>query len=135
FMSPIHVQQVEQHPNFIEVHGLRGRQAVCLRARVGIIATGASTGLLVRMGLLKRPPPMNLAVRAYFDAVAHLAPHQIQFRFDGVPLPGYGWIFPTSSSSANIGLGIFATHFAWRGWSHPAAPRAVWEQWLQAPAL
>ncbi len=28
--------------------------------------------------------------------------------FDGVDLPGYGWVFPTSPTSANIGCGVFA---------------------------
>lgn len=135
FIGPFRVRRIEQRASCVEVSGERGGQQGAFRARVAIIATGASAGLLVQMGILRRPPPMNLAVRAYFDAVEGLIPHQIQFRFDGVPLPGYAWIFPTAATSANIGLGTFAVNSAWRWLVHPPVPRAVFERWLQAPAL
>jgi len=135
FMSPVHVRQIEPRGNCIESSGEREGQPVSFRARVAIIATGASTGLLAQIGILKRPPPMNLAVRAYFDAVADLIPHQIQFRFDGVPLPGYAWMFPISLTSANVGLGTFALNSAWRGQMAAPAPRGVFERWLQMPAI
>src|SRR5690606_12222005 len=41
----------------------------------------------------------------YFEGVEFL-PNHFQFRFDGVPLPGYGWVFPVSQTSANIGAGF-----------------------------
>jgi geranylgeranyl reductase family protein len=135
FISPVRVRQIEQRATCVEISGERAGQPVSFCARVAIIATGASTGLLVQLGILQRPPPMSLAVRAYFDGVADLVPHQIQFRFDGVPLPGYAWIFPTSATSANIGLGTFAVNPAWRWLADPPAPRAVFERWLQTPAL
>jgi menaquinone-9 beta-reductase len=96
-----------------------------------IVATGASSGLLAQMGLLHRQPRVGLAVRAYFEGVTGLVPNQIQFRFDGVPLPGYAWIFPTSATAANIGLGLFAAHSHWRSAAARPAPRAVFERWLQ----
>ena len=34
----------------------------------------------------------------------------IRFHFDQVPLPGYGWLFPTGPNSANIGAGVIATN-------------------------
>lgn len=135
FISPFRVRQIDQRATCVEVSGERAGQHASFCARVAIIATGAGTGLLVEMGILQRPPPMNLAVRAYFDGVADLVPHQLQFRFDGVPLPGYAWIFPTSPTSANIGLGTFTVNSAWRRPTQPSAPRAVFERWLQTPAL
>jgi len=135
FISPFRVRQIEQRATCVEVSGDQAGQPASFCARVAIIATGASAGLLVQMGILQRPPPMNLAVRAYYDAIADLVPHQLQFRFDGVPLPGYAWIFPTSRTSANIGLGTFAVNPAWRWLAHPPAPRAVFERWLETPAL
>jgi geranylgeranyl reductase family protein len=135
FISPFRAQQITQRRTGVEVSGERAGQQASFCARAAIIATGASAGLLVRLGILQRPPPMSLAVRAYFDGVADLVPHQLQFRFDGVPLPGYAWIFPTARTSANIGLGTFAAGSAWRRPVQPPAPRAVFERWLQTPAL
>jgi menaquinone-9 beta-reductase len=135
FISPVRVRQIEQRGSCVEISGERAGQPVSFKACVAIIATGASTGLLIQVGILKRRPPMNLAVRAYFDAVADLIPHQIQFRFDRVPLPGYAWMFPTSPTSANVGLGTFAANSAWRGRADALAPRADFERWLQTPAM
>src|SRR5262249_40553221 len=69
--------------------------------------------------------------RAYFEGLPGLAADQIQFRFDGVPMPGYAWIFPTSETTANIGLGVFAARPGARA---PVSPRAAFERWRQWPA-
>lgn len=74
-------------------------------ARVTVLATGASTALLERAGLL----PANFtaegrAARAYFHNVRGLS-DEVEFHFDSVPLPGYGWVFPTSPTTANVGAG------------------------------
>src|SRR5205807_601106 len=76
-----------------------------IKARMAVLATGASTGLLKRLGLLARAPAVMVAARAYFDGIRGLT-DRIQIRFDGVPLPGYGWIFPVSPSLANVGVGF-----------------------------
>jgi menaquinone-9 beta-reductase len=62
--------------------------------------------LLRSTGLLKpsAKEPM-LAVRAYFENVSGLG-DKIQVYFDDDVLPGYGWIFPISKTSANIGIGL-----------------------------
>ncbi len=72
-----------------------------------ILATGAESQLLRTTGLLAEKPPLEHAARAYFDGVEGLTDRIVLF-FDGVDLPGYGWIFPTSPTSANIGCGVFA---------------------------
>ncbi len=77
-----------------------------LRARAVVIATGAADGLLERSGLARPRGDLGRAARAYFEGLAPM-PHEVEFHFDSVPLPGYGWIFPTSETSANIGAGYF----------------------------
>ncbi len=77
-----------------------------LTARVVVLATGAFIGLFERAGLNRAGGDLGRAARAYFEGLPTL-PHEVEFHFDSVPLPGYGWIFPTSSHSANIGAGYF----------------------------
>ncbi len=74
--------------------------------RLAIIATGAATNVLRQSRILQRQPRAMLAARAYFDGLRRDLPASFQLRFDGVPSPGYGWVFPTSARSANIGIGF-----------------------------
>jgi len=135
FASPVHVRQLDHHAGHVEVRGERQGREVSFCGRAAIVATGASSGLLTQMGLLAGRPRMGLAVRVYFESMAGLDPNQIQFRFDGVPLPGYAWIFPISMTSANVGLGVFGASAVRRWGGAGLAPRAVFESWLQTPAL
>jgi len=112
-----------------------------------VVATGAASGLLVRAGLLRRTPPVGLAVRAYFEGFG--GPHdRIQFRFDGVPLPGYGWVFPLPGDGANVGLGLLRAGWPGRsggraesraGWpgrgAHGVSPQAAFDAFLRRPAI
>lgn len=77
-----------------------------LEITFAIVATGAHTGLLRKAGLLEHASPANLAARAYFDNVEGLDDTIVLF-FDGIEHPGYGWVFPTGSETANIGCGVF----------------------------
>lgn len=77
-----------------------------LRARVVAFAAGASTAVLERAGLLAAPPALGRAARTYFANVRGLS-DAVEFHFDSVPLPGYGWVFPTSATTANVGAGYF----------------------------
>ncbi len=79
---------------------------VNLRAQAVVVATGASSALLERAGLTRGAGDLGRAARAYFEGLQPL-PREVEFHFDSVPLPGYGWIFPTSPTSANIGAGYF----------------------------
>jgi len=78
-----------------------------LTCSIAIIATGAESQLLRASGLLDKKPDVEHAARVYFEGVDGLD-HNATLFFDGVDMPGYGWIFPTSESSANIGCGVFA---------------------------
>jgi len=77
-----------------------------LRARLTVLATGASVGLLERAQLLAAPPAFGRAARAYYEGICGLS-DAVEFHFDSVPLPGYGWIFPLSATAANVGAGYF----------------------------
>ncbi|HIC87997.1 MAG TPA: hypothetical protein EYP04_01125 [Anaerolineae bacterium] len=46
------------------------------------------------------------AVRGYWRGVRGLGP-RFEFIFAGEVAPGYAWIFPASSDTANIGVGLF----------------------------
>ena len=80
---------------------------LAIDAAMVVLATGAESQLLRACGLLDRKPPLEHAARAYFENVEGLSDRVVLF-FDGVDLPGYGWIFPTSPTTANIGCGVFA---------------------------
>jgi menaquinone-9 beta-reductase len=82
-------------------------QTEAIQARHVVIATGANTALLVKLAILNAQPPTMVAARAYFEGLRDLE-DTWQLRFDGVPLPGYGWIFPTGPGAANIGAGFYA---------------------------
>ena len=79
-----------------------------------ILATGAESQLLRGCGLLAAKPAVEHAARVYYDGVEGLTDRVVLF-FDGVDLPGYGWIFPTSPTSANIGCGVFAQDLVEQG--------------------
>lgn len=88
------------------VVGMRGGKRHRWQARLVVLAVGANLTLLDRMGLLPKRQKLSFAMRAYWRGTKPLG-DRIQLRFDGVPLPGYGWIFPVSESEANVGVCIF----------------------------
>jgi geranylgeranyl reductase family protein len=95
--------RVEPTQAGVRLHATDGRT---FDARVAIIATGAAFGLLTRSGILHQPPRAMLAARAYFEDLQHEVARSFQLRFDHVPQPGYGWIFPVGPRSANVGVGF-----------------------------
>jgi geranylgeranyl reductase family protein len=104
---------------------------VKVRARQTVLATGAAVGLLERAGLLERPALFGRAARAYYDGMAGIA-DAVEFHLESVPLPGYGWVFPTSATRANVGAGFFAR---WgRAWA-PASPRQVYDTFIGNPLM
>ncbi|MDQ3809097.1 MAG: geranylgeranyl reductase family protein [Chloroflexota bacterium] len=92
-----------------------------VQARHAIIATGAAGAVLTRSGILRRQPRAIVAARAYFQDVPDLG-HKFQLHLDGVPLPGYGWLFPVASGVANVGVGF-------RPRKRGRTARAVFEAW------
>lgn len=128
----IPVGAVEQRADRVVVTGEHAGGTVSFQARMAIIATGASIKLLIRMGILREMPPMMVAARTYFEGMSELS-DRIQLRFDGVPLPGYGWVFPLSEGSANVGAGVYAGRTARRRTAISA--RQAFDAFVHSPSL
>ena len=106
FDGGISVQRIEPTASGVQVHS---SHRDVRHARVAIVATGAATGVLKQSGILRRQPRAMLAARAYFDDLQADVARSFQLRFDGAPIPGYGWIFPVAQRTANIGV-AFVPH-------------------------
>ncbi len=132
FRSPVRVTGVAQEESGMVITGEQGNKALSFRTRMVILAVGANTKLLLRMGLLKKMPQMTLCARTYYDGITSVI-DAIQCRLDGVPLPGYGWVFPVSDTSANVGIGMFPAGLAKR-WM-PKTAHAAFDAFVQSPAL
>jgi geranylgeranyl reductase family protein len=103
-----------------------GRQAE-RSAHLVIVATGASLPLLVSAGLASRRIAYAHAARTYFEGTSGIG-RDLHIRFDGVPLPGYAWVFPVSDTSANVGAGFYR-HTR----STPATAAAMLQAFLASP--
>jgi geranylgeranyl reductase family protein len=132
FQSGVLVTGIERTRSGVVVRGHKGGCTLAIRARMAVVATGASVPLLVRLGMLRGTPRMMLAARAYFEGIRDLS-DRIQIRFDHVPLPGYGWVFPLSAAGANIGAGFFPRV---RAATRPRSnPQAVFERFVGGGSL
>ncbi|MGH2606644.1 MAG: NAD(P)/FAD-dependent oxidoreductase, partial [Anaerolineales bacterium] len=103
FLGRTHIVNLRPDGAGVELEDQDGASPI--RARAAVLATGASTSLLQASRVLRRRPPFMVAARGYFEGLDR-RPEQIDFHFDGVPLPGYGWVFPTGDGTANVGAGI-----------------------------
>ena len=123
------VEAVEVLRSGDQVIGARARTPgglVDLEARCTVLATGATAGLLERAGLLAGPPLYGRAARGYYEGLGEIGDH-VEFHLESVPLPGYGWVFPLSPTTANVGAGYFPR----RGQSaRPTSPRQVLDEFL-----
>ncbi len=132
FQSCFEVINIQIEAGYAEVRGIERGYPTTLKARVVIIATGANLRLLRTIGLLKKPPRMMLAARAYYEGLSGLSDH-IQLYYSGLPLPGYGWVFPLSDSAANIGIGLCRGGLAsW--WLH-SKPRPTFDDFVGTSPL
>jgi geranylgeranyl reductase family protein len=132
FHGGVHIQGVEQMADRLHLTGQRAGHDYQAEGRVLVLALGANMRLLQELGFLSKRPRVVLAARAYFEGVAGLT-DRLQARFAGVPLPGYGWVFPLSPTSANIGLGFWP-----RGpWSRgrPGTAAAAFQRFVEGPDL
>ena len=101
FAEKVSVTHVEPGPSGVRVFADNGET---FAARVAVLATGASTKVLLRSGILPRPPKAMLAARAYYRDGHH--DDRFELRFDHVPVPGYGWVFPLADGRVNAGVGF-----------------------------
>src|SRR5439155_23622894 len=103
--------------------------------RVAVIATGAATAVLKRSSILRHQPRAMLAARAYFEDIQAEVATTFSLRFHGVPLPGYGWVFPVSRTAANIGIGFMPTRRAFRTTRTTSQAFADFTRHLEYPLL
>jgi geranylgeranyl reductase family protein len=115
------VDAVVQAGNTVSVQLKHAGKLRELHAKGLVISTGAATRLLKTVGLLPKRPSFMIAARAYFENVADIK-QQLEMYFNHVTLPGYGWMFPTSPTTANIGVGYVG--------KPPASPRAGFEDFV-----
>jgi geranylgeranyl reductase family protein len=134
-LAPVRARLLRRLPTHVEVEADRDGRAETFLARLAVVATGASHGLLLDSGLLAWPPRVVLAARAYVEDAAGLDAEMVHLRFDGVPLPGYAWIFPLSATSANIGLGYTARGPGLRRFGRRPTPRAALDAYFARPAM
>lgn len=97
----------------IGVKGQESDRTLTVRARLVILATGASIGLLRALAVLERMPSGVNAVRVYFSDIPGLI-DEFEFYFDSALSPGYAWVFPLADGRANVGLGVPSHHNAGR---------------------
>ncbi len=133
FEGGVHVTDVESQGDRVQVTGRRKGLTFAAQGRMAIIAIGASVALLLRLGILKRLPDMILASRTYFQDMQQLK-GRFEFYFEGLPLPGYGWVFPLSDTSANVGTGLLRPGRGRRS-SSANMSRQVLDHFLQLPAM
>lgn len=100
------VVELQRVNSYVTLTVERAGKAETVQARIAVIASGASTRLLLQAGILQQQPRVMVASRAYFENVAGLSDIWT-LRFDDVPMPGYGWVFPAGDGLANIGVGYF----------------------------
>jgi flavin-dependent dehydrogenase len=74
-----------------------------IRARIVLLATGASLDLPESLGLVSEPRPSAIALRCYVRSRAVIDPLVISY--DRSITPGYAWIFPLGHGEYNIGCG------------------------------
>lgn len=132
FRDGVRVTGMETLEHGVKVYGVEGTRGVEVYGQMAIVATGASQKLLFDLGILRERPNMILAARVYFQEIGQLK-SRFEFHFDGVPLPGYGWIFPVSETSANIGAGIMPA--AARGGSNARNAKRMLEGFLRLPLM
>jgi menaquinone-9 beta-reductase len=129
FEAPVRVTSVTADGSTMLVQGVQHSRERAFRAHMVVIATGASTKLLLEMGVLKRMPEMMLCARTYYNGLSNIL-DTAQCRFDGVPLPGYGWVFPISPTAVNVGVGIFRSK--WTNRKTPKTAHAAFTTFLHS---
>lgn len=84
--------------------GVKKGKALTIKAKLVVVAVGSGS-------LLKEKPPPSfgaLASRTYFTGIQGIDA-AINIYFDKNLPKGYGWIFPLSRNSANVGIGLFTS--------------------------
>ena len=114
YSGPMRVERiVREDDRVINVEAASPAGRVEIRPYHVVIAVGANMGLLKREGFITHRPRFIRAARAYYDNVRAEA-NIYDFYFDLELLPGYGWVFPTGSGMANVGVGVLPVFWSTR---------------------
>jgi geranylgeranyl reductase family protein len=99
------------------VRGMRvrsGSREEMVPAPISIAADGSASRLCRLSGLMPLSGrPIALAMRAHVDSPVVLGDAlqvYVPLLSHGVPLPGYGWVFPMADGRLNIGVGYMAAN-------------------------
>lgn len=125
FAAPVRVARIEGGEDGVRVTCADGD---VWSARAGIVATGSDAGMLRRSGLLEGMPPVMLASRTYFEGGGPPV-DRLQFRFDSVRLPAYGWVFPLPGDCWNVGVLVYPPR------REPASAKRTLDGFLDSPAV
>ena len=106
FQAPFQVFNLGSDRRSIELVGTSRGKRMSLQARVVVLAVGSNMQLLLRLGYLRTIPQIAYAARGYYTNLQGMDDH-VHAYFEGIPLPGYGWVFPFNENSANIGVGYW----------------------------
>ncbi len=106
FFSEVKVTGVDCTERLLRIRAKAGKRVRYFSARIVVMAVGANTRLLSRLGIAARKSQQIIAARAYFSGIREL-PRVIQASMEQVPMPGYGWVFPIGNDSANVGVGYW----------------------------
>jgi geranylgeranyl reductase family protein len=128
FVAPARVDHVEGGADGACVFGRDNDGPTEWQARAAIIATGSDVGMLRRSGLLTQTPPVMLASRTYYEGSGPPV-NRLQFRFDGLRLPAYGWLFPLPGNCWNVGALVYPPR------REPAAAKHALDAFIAAPAV
>jgi geranylgeranyl reductase family protein len=128
----IRVNGIENEGHLSVLHGTKRSELVRIKTRLVVLATGANPRLLLSLGILYKVPPMVLAARTYYDGLKGLD-QCMQVHTEGVPMPGYGWVFPISQTSANIGIGYWPAKNSNKRAS--TSSRNILKEFLRIPSL
>ena len=101
-----HVKGYETDETGVKVFYQQGDSEKCLRTRLLIGADGSSS-LISRILRGAKPPRRDriVAVRAYFEGVEGQM-DQGDLYVNSSSFPGYCWLFPTGTDTANVGVGM-----------------------------
>ncbi|HET6501947.1 MAG TPA: NAD(P)/FAD-dependent oxidoreductase [Amycolatopsis sp.] len=85
-----------------------GSESVLVRSRLLVGCDGAYSGVRRALGVTKPPRSATaVAARAYLEwSTPDAALRPLRFVFRPRLLPAYGWLFPISATTANIGVGL-----------------------------
>ncbi len=132
FLDQFNVTEVNIDADAATVIGKHNGDPVELTAKAVVLAVGANMKLLKTLGFGPADKHIVLAARRYYKNVSGLSGNY-EFRFDGVPLPGYGWVFPLAEDGmANVGVGMFPKA---DGSPLPMSSRQAFDQFVANPAV